>query len=810
VKKILLVLLFLSCLAAIACLVYFNENVFPQKIKNALISGIENSTGKKVTIGSAKLDVLNGLVIKNLSIYDDEKQILSVKKVSCHFLFIPIFKKEIIATSIRFDSPDVLVERLADNSINIAELFFKKPIKMANGKYSLTISRIMISHGDILFIDRTFEEPFACQIKRANIDVKFFPYRLTFDSEFEVSSRVPMSVRGSGEYKALKKELSARIEARDFCPKDFTVYCNPKKFNPPEGRVDLSADLDYKDSVLNADTKISGINMKFAQGRIDADFSGTIKAKVKYDFAKDELIYSGTSVVKNLALYNLGVADKIYDIRGNISFSDKVLVFNDITATVFGIPVKAYSIMNSAQKPVLKIDIASDLRLSALKNILKSKFGVEIPLEMAGVGELKMSLQYDDLAGKEPAVKGSVYINGAVIKPDYTKRALEDLTGKFDFSQNQLIFKNINFKYSGAACSASGIITNFKAPGIQLEFKSARQSMKALLSVNDKKITISSLAGHYDAYGFSLQGQIDVSDPKNMDADLSGTLAFELAPGKEPYKNFKDKLKDLKISGDIRSAFNFKGNLNDIHNGAIDAEVKCDKLLVSNFTAKDFVCAFSWRDNISNVKRIHASLYGGSLEGNGLLDMTSKDVSYQMNAELKNIKIEELKKDTKFKDRDISGIIRSKFGLKGFSNDMSLFSAWGRVDISRGRLWQLNLFRGIGTLLFRSDFSNVVFEEGSFDFLVKDKVFFTNNLSMKSSLLELNGAVKIGFDKSIAASLSATFTDEGVDAARTSGIAGAIERYSVIEAKGTLDEPNVKVRPDLTAVVSDIADNFFN
>jgi hypothetical protein len=190
--------------------------------------------------------------------------------------------------------------------------------------------------------------------------------------------------------------------------------------------------------------------------------------------------------------------------------------------------------------------------------------------------------------------------------------------------------------------------------------------------------------------------------------------------------------------------------------------------------------------------------------------MTSKDVSYQMNAELKNIKIEELKKDTKFKDRDISGIIRSKFGLKGFSNDMSLFSAWGRVDISRGRLWQLNLFRGIGTLLFRSDFSNVVFEEGSFDFLVKDKVFFTNNLSMKSSLLELNGAVKIGFDKSIAASLSATFTDEGVDAARTSGIAGAIERYSVIEAKGTLDEPNVKVRPDLTAVVSDIADNFFN
>ena len=71
------------------------------------------------------------------------------------------------------------------------------------------------------------------------------------------------------------------------------------------------------------------------------------------------------------------------------------------------------------------------------------------------------------------------------------------------------------------------------------------------------------------------------------------------------------------------------------------------------------------------------------------------------------------------------------------------------------------------------------------------------------------GAVKISFDKEITASLKAEFTDEGVDAARGNNMAGAIERYCVIEVKGTLDEPKYKIRPDLSNIMKDIADNFF-
>jgi hypothetical protein len=188
------------------------------------------------------------------------------------------------------------------------------------------------------------------------------------------------------------------------------------------------------------------------------------------------------------------------------------------------------------------------------------------------------------------------------------------------------------------------------------------------------------------------------------------------------------------------------------------------------------------------------------VEGNGLVEAGPKEISYQLNLDARNIRLEELKKATPFRDKDVSGIMQSHFGMKGFSDDSSRFTAWGKINISKGRLWELNLFRGIGTLLLRSDFSSVIFEEGSCDIAVKDKTVFLSDLILKSSLIDLYGSVRLTFDKKITASLKTEFTDEGIDAARTGGIAGAIERYSVIEADGTFDEPNCRIKPELGVI----------
>lgn len=789
---------------------YLNDFVLPQKIKDALISSLRSSTGKRVAIDSAKLDIFRGLIIKGLVISDDKSEILSAKDISCRFLAIPVFKKEIVVTAIRLNSSHILLERFPDNSVNIVELFFKKPISLMDGRFTLTISRI-ITHGDITFKDDIFGEPFVKDMKNANVDIRFnLPGNIRFNTDFEIPSQISMFVKSNGKYSITKKELSVNIEAKDFVPKEFINYCDEKKFRIPDGRIDASVTLDYKDNMINIDTDVSGVDMKFSEGKIDAALNGMIKAKIKYNLLSKELIYTGQAVVKNLSLYNLNTLGNIYDIRGNISFSDKVFNFNDITATVSGLPVKAKAEITDIQNPVLKIGMTSVTELSILKNILKDKFNIDVPLEMNGRGSMSLMLLYKSLSGEQPVLTGSIYINKAILKSEYSNVPLEEVIGRLDFTQNQLAWKDLKFKHNGIAYKISGIVTNFQKPGVQIELDSQQFYAKTLFFVSDKSILLSSLSGRFRDYEFSIQGDIDIADPKYLKADLNGLLAFELSANKEPYKNFKDKFKYLKLSGDIKASFKLKGTLNNIRQSMIDAEIKCDRLSVNNVRLNNFVSAFAYRNDISNIKYIQASFCGGTMEGNGLIDFSSNDTAYQFNADVKGVKIEELKKDTVFKDKDISGVIQARIGVKGISSDFSKFNAWGKISISKGKLWQLNLFHGIGTILFRKDFGSVLFEEGNCDFSVKDKSFFTNNLVMKSSLINLYGAVKISFDKTIAASLRTEFTDDGIDAARASDLAGAIERYSVIEVKGTLDEPEYKVRPDLSNVMGDIADNFFN
>lgn len=809
-KKIIFTIIACLCVSAAVYLIYLNEVVLPQKIRTVLVEGLQRATGKNVTVGSAKLDIFRGLVIKDLAISDERSVILSSKDVSCRFLIASVLKKEIIITALKLDSPQVFVERLPDNSINIIELFFKKPILLMGGKPTLAVSRVIISKGNITLKDDMLNPPFTKEIKNANIDIKLrLPDNIGFNADFEIPSKVTTLIRSSGEYSILKKAFSAKIEAKDLYLMNFARYCEGKNFDLPDGRIDAYVKMDLGGNIFNADIDMSGMDLIFFKDKIRASLNGALKARIKYDFSKKEIICRGQMAVKNLSLSSLDFIGNIYDIRGRLDFSDKSLSFEDITATVLGVPVRAKADLKDLANPVLKIDVNSEVELSVLKNILKDKFSVNIPAQITGEGKLNIVIQYKLPVTEQPVLSGSLDINGVTLRSEYSKIPFEGLTGKIDFTQNQAIWQALYFKFKGTQYKTSGVATNFEKPGIQFELASNKLSVKSLIAINNKTVTVSSLAGRYGDYEFSIQGDIDTTDPEKSGADINGTIKFVLAENKEPYKSFKDKFKDLRPSGSLTAQFSLKGYLNDVIHSSIDAEVKSDDLSLYGFNMDSFNMTLAHRNGIMNIRRINSHLYDATIDGDGLIDLVSKDTPYQINADIKDARIEEFKKDTAFKDKDISGTIQAHVGVKGFLNDLGALNAWGKISILNGKLWQLNLFRGIGTLLFKSDFSVVVFKEGSCSFVIKDKTIFTNDLIMKSDLLDLNGAVRLGFDNSVSASLKAEFTDEGIDAANVSNIAGAIERYSIIEVKGTLKEPKYRFRPDLSNIAGDIADRFF-
>lgn len=789
---------------SITALVYINEAILPDKIKTALVEGIGQATGKRIEISSARLDLFKGLVIKDLVILDKDLWLITAKEADCRFLVIPLFRKQIVITSLKLESARVFVERGKDGSINIVETFFKNPV-IFNRDYNLTISRIILHRSYINFKDSSLEPPFTKDIKNASVDLRLsLPDKITFNAEFEIPSKLSMLFKSYGEYSILKKELSLNIKAKDVYLKEFEPYCKSNNIILPEGRVDTQADIKVRGDQLRADIDMTSLGLEFLQDRIKANLNCALKASAQYDFTKKTLIYSGGVDIKNLALSGLEYIEKIDDIRGKAIFTESKFLSENLTCTVAGLAIIAKADLTDFKSGDLNIDIKSSVELRSLGDILKNKFKIKLPADITGPGKLNLKLAYKFPIKELPVVNGYVDLSKARAILDYNKTPLDDVNGRLKFTANQLQWSDIEFTHKDMAYTSSGTLTNFEAPGIDLKLDSQKLSLRSLLAVNGNFLTLTRFEGRYENFEFSIYGDLDTMDPSNLTADIHGIARFDLSRS-----GLDVKIKNSSPSGRVALKFALKGNVNDLNSCVISAEASSDRISLYGYKMDDFKMSYIQRRGIMDIVSIHSSLYGASLSATGSIDFVSKDTPYQINAEVKNLRISDIKKDTALRDYDISGLVQSRFGVKGYSNDVSRLSAWGNIVISEGKLWQLNLFRGIGTLIFRKDFSSVIFKEGECDFFIKDKTISVNDINLRSDLINITGVARIGFDNSVNASLKTEFTDEGIDAGKMTGVSAAIERYSIVEVTGTLKEPVVKVKPDLSNVVSDIAQNLF-
>ena len=162
------------------------------------------------------------------------------------------------------------------------------------------------------------------------------------------------------------------------------------------------------------------------------------------------------------------------------------------------------------------------------------------------------------------------------------------------------------------------------------------------------------------------------------------------------------------------------------------------------------------------------------------------------------VRMERLKEDTGFRDRDVSGDIKVYADLKGLFKDSSKLSGIGHMGISKGRLWQLDLFKGAGSLIFSRDFSDVVFTEGACDWKMSGKAFLIENLVMKSDILTLRGSGSIGPDRAVEGVIRPEISEDATTGGR---FAAAVGKGTEIEISGTLKDPRFKTRTSVIDVV---------
>ncbi|MFH0791053.1 MAG: AsmA family protein [Candidatus Omnitrophota bacterium] len=329
-KKIFLIFLTLVILVS-AGIVYLNKVFLPLKIKSLIITALEQQIHLPVKLESLEFNIFKGLILRNLSIgtlSDGARPILSLQECSCSFLPLPFFKKQIIIPAVKVKSAVIFLERRADKTLNVSDLFGfleksnksipRKTSLTEKSKFSVFVYKVTVLNSRIDFEDRSLSPQFAETVGNLNLRLNLcLPAGVKFNLKAEIQTAPPVKIVAEGEYKIHQQQLISKINVKDFSPQEFLVYYQNSGVSKCEGRIDTDAEINFKDEVIDADVYLQAKNIEFVKEKICFKLCSNIKASLKYNLAEFKqhkedkpLAFSGKADILNLDVSGLEFVEK--------------------------------------------------------------------------------------------------------------------------------------------------------------------------------------------------------------------------------------------------------------------------------------------------------------------------------------------------------------------------------------------------------------------------------------------------------------------------------------------------------------------
>ena len=588
---------------------------------------------------------------------------------------------------------------------------------------------------------------------------------------------------------------------------NLTAKARLSDFNNPVVSLELKSESDLKSAqnILSQKFKLS----------LPAELSGKGQLWVKLETPlppKEMPALSGSlGLVSAQAVYKeFGLI--LNNINGPLEFNLNQLSWADISFDWLDSSYKTEGSLSDFKDPLLSLKLSSSgLNLSRIQEVISEKFKLKVPVNIEGSGKLALKLKTRLPAREIPQIDGSLDISSADIKITEFNQSLTGVRGHLKFTQNTLNWSKVNFNYLDTAYASEGRMKNFLSPLIDLELSSAELKLKSNIWLNNKLIKISALEGKYLNSNISLSGTINSAQSKAIYADINAALEIDLKNLEKPLAKFKDQLEKIKPGGIVKARLNLSGNINDFKSAQGHLRLESSSLSLYGLKPEEFILDYNQANRLADIPLARISLYDGSIDANAKVNLDSPSLPFKLELGVQGIKIEKLKQDTPLKTQDLSGTLEAITKLNGLLTDFSKLSGSGKVMIKEGRLWQLNFFKGIGEILFTKDFANVVFNEGYCEFFIKDQFLFTDNLRLRSNIVDLEGKGKVGFDGTLDAAIN-TQVSEGLSPETgtikdfTTALIGQAGRFGVIKLSGTIQEPKYKFQATVTDVMKGLKD----
>jgi len=820
-KKTIIIGIILILLFSIAAgILYLNNVYLPVKIKGRLISNLEAYLHYNVQIQKLKYSLVRGLIIENIAVYDKVKDkdntILTVKEASFQILFLPLFKeRKVIIPIMHIDSPYLYMRYQKDNSFNFSDVFLPAPTqqKKPKIKFSFLIYKINIFNGNLVFADEHPTPAFSRTIQDFNIGLSLkFPAEMAFliQGKLLTDKQEITKLSAEGKYNLLSKEINAKLNFANLIIPEFNPYLKTLPLSIAGGTIENSNfNLKFKGSLisLKGNLSVKGLELRKEGLALSGDIN--IAPELSYTIDKKTLDYKANFQIIKADLDGLQYIQKINNISGDVGLIKNKAWTDNLKLQTMESAFMLKGALEDFLNPSFKANLTCEqLNLEKFLSVLPSK-----PEGLNLSGTSKADINMEGYLNKlPPNIKVGLEVKDAKLQTAILKEPINNIKGKVDLTFTDLNWLNLSFNYLNTEYTSTGKLLNFKAPQVNFDLISQNLKLTSDIKVKDKLIRINALSGKYIDSEFNVKGDINTQDNNNPALNLYAELNFK------PQDVFTflpteltEPLKQMKPDGILSTKGSLIGKAKDFKSWIVTATTTANTFSIYNLKFSELSFNLAQKNGLLNISPATASSYSGTVKLDFISDLKPEIPTYTLKFNGSGIDLAKLKLDTNLKDQDIAGMLNVSADLNGNFKDPGALKGSGAFSIKDGKLWQLNLFKGLGELFLLPDYEKIIFKDAGADFNVADKFVSTENLKLNGEQLNLTCQGKVGFDGTLDFTV---YTEVKKDLVRdsadirkfTTAILGGLSNAMTIKVSGTIQKPAYKIIPVVLDLIKNIKD----
>lgn len=523
------------------------------------------------------------------------------------------------------------------------------------------------------------------------------------------------------------------------------------------------------------------------------------------------LIYLGSFQLREAELKGLPQVKEVKGITGVVTFKTNQLETKRLLLKTLNTSFEIAGTLIDFNNPYLDITAATEKLDFKDWQFLFAPYLEKWKLD--ATGEASLAVSYTGLA-KDP-LEAQIHLKGNFKNSSLTGEKLpgeiSQISGWVEFKNDSLVWKELKGTFQNKNYVLNGNLKDFEKTIIETQLSSDQIDLSTKFTYFNNTIELSSLTGQLATSTFDVHGDIDLNEANNPEVELKGLFKINLKDLELLPSPAFEKLKTLKLTGIFNIGSTFQGKIKDWENASFQISADSHIVKISGYSLKDISFKLKQPTDEKGQLELTLNIYDGTFNLRSEINFKKDNLPCQLSAQLENLNLAVLKNDTPLKDKDFAGLLSLQLDLKGPLKKTEFLHGFGTATIKKGKIWEFSLLKGLWGALVVPEYKHIIFTDASTHFTITNKRLTTNDLYLKSSVVDIWGEGWVDLDQNIQFNINPEFIETEILKSSSvmkgpTAILTQATQYVNIKISGTFQKPHYQVRASPGKVIDKAKD----